>query len=44
MSVMCKMGEACTHSSKMCLHEKMMAVMVMLAIGAAIAHWVLHLF
>lgn len=44
MSMMCKLGERCSHSKKMCGHEKLMAVMMIGAACAAIAHWGLHLF
>ncbi len=44
MSMMCKMNGQCSHSHGMCVHEKMMAVIVMLGIVAAVAHWGFHLF
>jgi len=45
MSMMCKMNSQCSHIKGMCIHEKMMlAVMMMAAALAAIGHWVLGWF
>lgn len=44
MSLMCKMNEQCIAKKELCIHEKMMLGMMMLAATAAIAHWVLRLF
>lgn len=35
MSIMCKMNGSCETTPGMCIHEKMMLVMVLLAIGVA---------
>ncbi len=44
MSMMCKMNGECSHAKGMCVHEKMMAVIVMVGVIAAIAHWGFRLF
>lgn len=44
MSIMCKLNGECSQAKGMCIHEKMMAVMVMLGVAAAVAHWGLQLF
>ena len=44
MSMMCKMGEACSHAKGVCGHEKMMLVVGIMGAVVAIAHWGLHLF
>lgn len=35
MSMMCKMNGSCETTPGMCIHEKMMLVMVLLAVGVA---------
>ena len=44
MSLMCKLDGKCTQTKGMCIHEKLMAVLMMFGGGAAVAHWLLHLF
>lgn len=43
MSLMCKIGNKCCATKGMCVHEKMMMVVVIVGVGA-IGHWVLHWF
>lgn len=45
MSLMCKMSNQCSATKGMCVHEKMMMIVVvaMLVVGA-VGHWVLHWF
>jgi hypothetical protein len=44
MSLMCKMGEQCSATKGMCVHEKMMmGVVAVMALGG-VAHWALHWF
>ncbi len=44
MSLMCKLDGKCTETKGMCIHEKMMATMVVMLAVAATAHWGFHLF
>lgn len=44
MSVMCKMNSQCSTTKGMCIHEKMMLVVMMLSALAAIGHWILGWF
>ncbi|OIQ91926.1 hypothetical protein GALL_261300 [mine drainage metagenome] len=44
MSLMCKMNGQCSATKGMCIHEKMMAAIAMIAIAGAVGHWVLHWF
>ena len=43
MSLMCKMTNKCSAARGMCIHEKMMVVMMMLALVGA-GHFVFHWF
>lgn len=44
MSVMCKMNESCIAKKGMCIHEKMMAAVIMVGLIAGSGHWLLHWF
>lgn len=39
MSMMCKMNSSCETTHGMCVHEKMMLVMVVLIAGGIAAYW-----
>lgn len=41
MSMMCKMNSSCETTTGMCIHEKMMLVMVLLAVGGVAAYFFL---
>lgn len=43
MSLMCKMSHQCSTTKGMCVHEKMMVIVVVMALAAA-GHYLLHLF
>jgi hypothetical protein len=43
MSIMCKLDGKCSQTKGMCIHEKMMMVVAVVAMLAA-AHWGLHWF
>lgn len=43
MSLMCKMSNQCCATKGLCVHEKMMALVVIMALAAA-GHFLLHLF
>lgn len=44
MSLMCKMNQACSMKKGMCIHEKMMLVIMMIGALAASGHWLLNWF
>jgi hypothetical protein len=44
MSHMCKLDKKCGETKGMCIHEKMMAVIMMVVILGALEHYVLHWF
>ena len=41
MSIMCKMKTECSATRGMCVHEKMMLAVMMMAALAASGHWIL---
>jgi len=43
MAKMCPI-DGCKAKKGLCIHDKMMIVMGVLGMGAAVAHWGLHLF
>ena len=44
MSLMCKISDSCSAIKGMCIHEKMMMGIVVLAALGVVGHWVLHWF
>jgi hypothetical protein len=44
MSLMCKMTDQCCATKGMCVHEKVMMVIAMIAALGAIGHWLLDWF
>jgi hypothetical protein len=41
MSIMCKMNSSCETTPGMCVHEKMMLAVVLLAAAAIAGYWLL---
>lgn len=44
MSMMCKMNESCSATKGMCVHEKMMFSVMLIAVVAGSGHWFFHWF
>jgi len=44
MSLMCNMNSQCSVSKGMCIHEKIMMVIVMIMVIGAFGHWMLRWF
>ena len=44
MSLMCKISGSCSATKGMCIHEKMMMGIAVLAALGVVGHWVLHWF
>lgn len=44
MSMMCKMNDSCTTTKGLCIHEKMMLSLMVIAAVAGSGHWVFNWF